>query len=233
MDGANANIQVYNSSGTNTIKLEGSTSDILLYNSSGTNTIKLDGSNGFISYPNTAISSGQALNLSSIPPKTFDQRVPWTVDLINSFGQLSPGLYSLVNLISTNNYSPIGAIAFEFMATPTTRDSYLSLMIVANNNPSYDSTAWRNNQYTGNGICLSSSNFRIPSGSATSTSYEASFPVNAMITITPDYRYLHVILCVQLLNQNWSFGGITDPTYLLSPGSSSTSGLPLYLKPLS
>ena len=254
LDGANANIQVYNSSGTNTIKLEGSTSDILLYNSSavntikldgananihvnnssGTNTIKLDGSNGFISYPNTSISSGKTLNLSGITQYSggaFSNRIPFTVDLIDSVGQLSPGLYSLTNLLSSK-YVPVGALSFNFRAIPSSSDdNYLSLMIVANNNSTYNLTTWQTNQYSDNGICLSSSAFIIPVGTSEKT-YNALFSINGMITITPNYPYLHILLCTQVTVSNWTFNSASSD-YYFSPGSTDNNDLPLYLKPLS
>jgi len=219
--------------------LTGSTASfgyIQVNNSSAVNTIKLDGSNGFISYPNTAIYNGGTLNLASIPSQTFSGRFPYTVDLINSFGSLSPGVYSLTNLLSSN-YVPVGALCFNFNATPSNAfDNYLSLMIVANNNATYSSILWKADQYSGNGICLSSSNFKIPVVSTPSaTNYEVFFPINGLITITPDYPYLHIILCTQLLNNsNWTFNYyLTTQGYGFSPGSTNNNSLSLYLKPLS
>jgi hypothetical protein len=210
-----------------------STNTLTTYNTT-VNTIKLDGVNGFISYPNTTISSGQSLNLSSILSQTFSNRTPFTVDLIDGFGSLKPGLYSLTNLLS-GNYVPVGGLSFSFNATPSaTDDNYLSLMIVANNNSSYNSTTWQTNQYGGNGICLSSSNFKIPTSTLGATNYRALFSINGLITITPDYPYLHLILCTQILESNWTFNKyITVSGYLFSPGSSNNNGLSLYLKPLS
>jgi hypothetical protein len=230
IDGANADIQVNNSSAVNTIKLDGANANIQVNNNSGVNTIKLDGVNGFIYYPNTSISSGQTLNLGSIPTRTFPgTRLPFTIDLIDGFGQLTPGLYSLVS----SNYYPIGSLTFDFNATPSsTVDTYLSLMIVANDNSTYNSTTWQTSEFT-NGICLSSSNYKIPKGTSASD-YIASFPINGVITITPNYRYLHIILCTQAYSGGWTFNNIPDPTiYVFSPGSTSSTGLALYLKPLS
>ena len=178
------------------------------------------------------------MNLSGTTPPTqyFEYRTPWTVDLIDGFGSLSPGLYSLTNFLN-GYYVPVGSLSFNFNATPSLAyDNYLSLIIVANNNSSYSSIAWRIDQNAGDGICLSSSYCRIPVASvATAQNYIAYFSINGMITITPDTPYLHIFLCTQLLNNsNWSFNNyVTSPGYICSPGSSSGLSPSLYLKPLS
>jgi hypothetical protein len=240
IDGANANINVNNSSGTNTINLDGANANIQVYNSSGTNTIKLDGFNGFIYYPQ---STSQSFSLNTaIPSGTFSSTsgATYTMDLLNPL-KLNPGQYYLKVDIGSGSQPTVGGINFNLTATPSaTSDNYLSLMIIASSANHYNggwvTDAFDHTNGYDNYICLSSSYFTIPKGSTTPTptDYSVFFSISDVITITPDKPYLYIKLCTLPLNSEWKIETAQTVTYWYLPMSSTSStNQTLIITPLS